>query len=298
MDRDLPININESLKENVMYRSVGFSIIPYVIEYNFKRHDFMPLHWHEELQISWVYEGELEFLIDGNAIQMNNMEILFINRNKFHSSSAIKKDAKTLCINFNLDFLHPKIVEDYILPILKEPSFSYFKLPMNKKFSGYFNSILNEIPKQSDELVKESISTNYFYIINLINQIIEEVVYQFEKNDYLSVANEDFEYLNKLLSYIHKNYKEKITISDLIKQGHISKTFCNQLFKKYTKLSPINYITMYRLQVAQELLLNTNYTITEISELSGFGTISYFIERFRLNYQLSPLKFRKQFQKR
>lgn len=54
---------------------------------------------------------------------------------------------------------------------------------------------------------------------------------------------------------------------------------------------------MYRLQVAQELLLNTNYTITEISELSGFGTISYFIERFRLNYQLSSLKFRKQFQK-
>jgi AraC-like DNA-binding protein len=296
MNRNLPIDINESLEENVKYHSVGFSLIPYIIEYNFERNDFMPLHWHEELQISWVYEGELDFLIDGNSVTLDEMEILFINRKKFHSSSAMKNDAKTLCLNFSLDFLHPKILDDYILPILQNPSFTYFKLPMSNKFSKYFHTILDEIPKNSNKLVKESTSNNYFHTVNLINQIMEEIVYQFEENNYSLAESPDFDYLNKLLSYIHHNYHQKITIIELTKYAHVSKTFCNQLFKKYTKLSPINYVKMYRLQMAQELLISTNYSITRISEMCGFSTISYFIECFRLNYKMSPLKFRQRFQ--
>lgn len=296
MDRYLPINLDETLEEHLTYHSVGFSIIPYVIEYDFERHDFMPLHWHKELQISWVYEGTLEFLIDGESVRVGKKDILFLNSNKFHSSSAIDGNAKTLCINFDLDFLHPKIIEDYIKPILENPNFIYYKLPMVGNFSKYLSSILNEIPTQTTDLVKETDSTNYFQVINLINLIIEEIVLKFDGTHNFT-ESEYFNTLNKLLSFIHQNYTQKIMIKDLTDYAHISKTFCNEIFQKYTKMSPIQYINAYRLQIAQELVINTDESISAISEQCGFGTISYFVEQFRLQYKLSPLKFRKKFQK-
>ncbi|MCD8785515.1 AraC family transcriptional regulator [Staphylococcus gallinarum] len=296
MNRDLPININESLEEHVAYHSVGFSIIPYIIEFDFERHDFMPLHWHNDLQISWVYEGELEFLIDGQVLTVDSRDIVFINRNKLHSSYSTKEDAKTLCINFELEFLNAQIIEDYIDPILNNESFTYYKLPITSQFSRYFSAILNEIPTDNDFLVKESTSTNYFDAVNLINQVIEGIVYEFEGANYLSNA-EDFNNMNSLLTYIHEHYGEKITISDLTAHAHISKSFCNQLFRKYTKQSPMKYLLLYRLQIAQELLVHTDKSITSISDICGFGTISYFIERFRIHYKMSPLKFRQTYQK-
>lgn len=295
MNRKLPINMDESLEEHILYHSVGFSIIPYIIEYDYEKHDFMPLHWHKELQISWVFEGTLEFLIDGTSVTVSENKILFINSQVFHSSSAVKKNAKTLCINFNLDFLHPKIIADYIEPILSNPTFSYYTLPMAGLFSKYLHSILNEIPAEQSNLVKEIDSTNYFQVVNLINLIIEEVVLKFD-GSHNFVKSENFTILNKLLSYIHHNYAKKIMIQDLIEHANISKTYCNELFQKYTKMSPIQYVTAYRLQVAQELVLASNEPISVISEKCGFGTMSYFVEQFRLQYTLSPLKFRKKFQ--
>ncbi|WP_265460412.1 AraC family transcriptional regulator [Enterococcus sp. HY326] len=295
MDRNLPINMDDSLEEHLLYQSVGFSIIPYIIEYDYERHDFMPLHWHRELQISWVFEGSLEFLIDGESVVITNKDILFINGNVFHSSSSPKGNAKTLCINFNLDFLNPKIIEEYIGPILANPNFSYYSLPMVGTFSKYFNIILNDIPTSETDSVKETSSTNYFQIINLINLILEEVVLHFD-GDHASIKPEEFSILNKLLSYTHQNYTQKIMIKDLTDYAHISKTYCNSLFQKYTRMSPIQYVTAYRLQIAQELIITSNESISQISEKCGFGTMSYFVEQFRLQYNLSPLKFRKKFQ--
>lgn len=294
VDRNLPINIDEQLQENLTYNSVGLSIIPYVIEYIHDRNDFMPLHWHNELQLSWVYEGKLEFLIDGESVIVDKNSLLFINRKKFHSSTAMNSDAKTLCINFTLDYLHPKIVTDYIEPLLDNPNFSFYVLPLNHHIESYLNSVLEEIPASNQTLVHETDSTNYFQIVNLINLIMEDIVLKFNGTHHFT-ESDDTQVLNQLLTYIHQNYDHKIKIKDLTEHVHLSKTYCNDLFQKYTHLSPIQYVMAYRLQVAQELVLNTDQSISEISEKCGFSTLSYFVEQFRLQYKLTPLQFRKKF---
>ncbi|MDR2277685.1 MAG: AraC family transcriptional regulator [Vagococcus sp.] len=294
MTRRLPINIDEKNEEHFTYQSVGFSIIPYTIDYQFERNDFMPLHWHKELQISWVFEGSLEFLIDSESVEIGEKELLFINRNKLHSSTAINQDAKTLCINFDLDFLHPKIVEDYIDPVLNNSNFSYYTLPLVGTFSKYLQSLLKDISTEENQPVKETKSTNYFQVVTLINLIIEEIVVKFDQSNQF-VQSEDNYLLNELLAYIHQNYQQKIKVDDLAKEAHISKTLCNQLFIKYTKMSPIQYVTAYRLQIAQQLVITTEDSISDISEHCGFATTSYFVEQFRKQYKLSPLKFRKKF---
>ena len=77
--------------------------------------------------------------------------------------------------------------------------------------------------------------------------------------------------------------------------GIMNKNRCTELFRKYTQLSPIKYLNEYRLYMAKSLILNTGKSVSEISADVGYNQISHFIEQFRLNYGMSPLKYRKKF---
>ena len=56
------ISINEELQEEVMFLSDDFPIAMYTQSYNDAASDYIPLHWHDELQITWISQGELEYL--------------------------------------------------------------------------------------------------------------------------------------------------------------------------------------------------------------------------------------------
>ena len=103
------------------------------------------------------------------------------------------------------------------------------------------------------------------------------------------------ELLQSLLSFVHNHYQDPLTVRQIAAYGIINKNRCTDLFRKYTRLSPIKYLNEYRLYMAKNLILNTKKPISEISADVGYNQISHFIEQFRGAYGLSPLKYRNQF---
>ena len=53
------------------------------------------------------------------------------------------------------------------------------------------------------------------------------------------------------------------------------------------------YIMMYRLNTAGDLLRETNKSITEIAHACGFNNVSFFIREFKKDYSVTPNKYRK-----
>ena len=50
---------------------------------------------------------------------------------------------------------------------------------------------------------------------------------------------------------------------------------------------------MYRLNIAGELLRETNKSITEIAHACGFNNVSFFIREFKKDYSVTPKKYRR-----
>ena len=63
--------------------------------------------------------------------------------------------------------------------------------------------------------------------------------------------------------------------------------------KALTGLSPVDYIRTFRLNKAAHLLRNSIYSISEIADLTGFGTQKYFSRCFNSKFGVSPSKYRK-----
>lgn len=98
----------------------------------------------------------------------------------------------------------------------------------------------------------------------------------------------------ELHRYIEQNYKDDISISKAADNLSYSASHIIRLFYKDYGISPKQYITTLRITDAKDLLLNTDLSINEISEIEGFGTSSQFIFQFRKLTGKTPLQYRRE----
>lgn len=93
--------------------------------------------------------------------------------------------------------------------------------------------------------------------------------------------------------YLIEHIGEKITVSDIAAEIHISQSHFTRLFKQHTGFSPYSYILVCRLNKAKELLHTTDKSISEIAYDTGFNSDANFIYTFTKNVGISPGKFKK-----
>jgi AraC-like DNA-binding protein len=108
-----------------------------------------------------------------------------------------------------------------------------------------------------------------------------------------NVSFSDRQRMRALQTYIHKHYMEQIALADIAAAGHISRGECCRVFKRVEKRSPVQYLTRFRLEQSLKLLSSTELSVQEIARQVGFGTGSYFTEKFREEMQCTPTEYRR-----
>ncbi len=93
--------------------------------------------------------------------------------------------------------------------------------------------------------------------------------------------------------YIDENFKENLTLDQLAAIAHINKYYLAHSFQKEYGVSPISYLSHRRIEESKYLLGNTNHSLSQISELLGFSSPSYFSQCFRKAESMSPNAYRR-----
>lgn len=121
---------------------------------------------------------------------------------------------------------------------------------------------------------------------------VAEIIYKHSYNDEIFVNNINST-VTSLLSYISDNLAEDLSLEKLASEVNISKHYLCSLFKKNTGITIHNYISSRRIAYAKKLLLQGD-SITEISEKTGFNSLSNFTRTFRRITGISPSNYIKQ----
>jgi AraC-like DNA-binding protein len=100
-------------------------------------------------------------------------------------------------------------------------------------------------------------------------------------------------YLKKAIEYLHQNYSYPIQIGDVAQHIGIDRTYLYKLFMQNKKISPKQYLIIYRLQVACHLLKETELSISEIAYSCGFHDGAALSRHFKNKYRISPMAYRK-----
>ena len=100
--------------------------------------------------------------------------------------------------------------------------------------------------------------------------------------------------IKNALDYIHLHFRsEEMNIPYLAELCSVSEPYLRKQFQKLYSLSPNQYISRLRLECASQLLESGLYTVSEVSEKSGFNDTKYFSRVFKKYFGQTPKEFSK-----
>ena len=103
-------------------------------------------------------------------------------------------------------------------------------------------------------------------------------------------------FIGETLQYIRHHLKERISEDTLARIACMSRDHFIRMFKQTVGMTPMAYINMKRIRLAELELITTNRTVKEISQSLSFSDSSHFINMFRRALGVSPQRYRKEHQ--
>lgn len=153
----------------------------------------------------------------------------------------------------------------------------------------------SQLKLKMDELVllQESDNTLMLYsrFLSLINLVLTDARIPFTRN------GRNYEVIASAKRFIEQHFSEPITLSDIADFVHLSKIYFQNIFKESVGITPHQYLINCRLEHAKKLLWNSDITMTEVAEQSGFGCQQYLNKVFKKETGITPVSYRKSFQK-
>ncbi|NQX60100.1 helix-turn-helix domain-containing protein [Paenibacillus qinlingensis] len=107
-------------------------------------------------------------------------------------------------------------------------------------------------------------------------------------------AGRNGERLEKVISYIHTSFHEKVTRKTLAHLLHLNTNYLDKIFMEEYQMNPMQMIRELRLKKAKGMLENGNDSLTDIASACGLGDASYLSHQFVKRFGVNPGKYREQ----
>lgn len=279
---DFPLAVHENdLKKNVL--------------------GFVNWHWHYEFQLTYVVRGTISVFFNQQTIDLHEGQGIYINPEVLHMIRD-RYDSDAMFISLDVS---PKLLTSFPNSVFErsyvKPVFCSSAADAVILDPGVFwqKKILDEAMSIEQDYKSRSFGWE-LAVSSSLYAIWKELVCHLHE----SLAEHDApaadgarmrrnQRIKEILSYIREHFTEKITLDEIAKHLHLSTNECCRFFKKNMSCTLFEYITEYRLSKSMELLEHTDLPVSQIAYESGFGSSSYFIEKFRKNVGMTPAAFRK-----
>ncbi|MFE3791424.1 helix-turn-helix domain-containing protein [Streptomyces goshikiensis] len=96
----------------------------------------------------------------------------------------------------------------------------------------------------------------------------------------------------RVIGDMHTNLGQELTIDDMARTAMFSKFHFTRVFRDVTGTSPGRFLSVLRLQEAKRLLIETKFSVADISSQVGYSSVGTFSSRFKACVGVSPSMFR------
>ena len=97
----------------------------------------------------------------------------------------------------------------------------------------------------------------------------------------------------RALKAIHADPAYPWTLESLSSHAGLSRTSFATKFATYLAVTPLNYITQWRMQIARQLLITSNDPIIKVAENTGYQSEAAFGRVFKKYFDIGPATFRR-----
>lgn len=250
-------------------------------------------HIHNSFEVYHFLSGECEMDIRSKTIHCVEGDYVIIMPNIVHSLFLeTEKPCTFNHIHFEPEFFTDLFLNGYdnedmdLLTALIFRNNSYFKVKADE-----------QLAKSVSTIIEIKASDTHFADAYMNLELTKMLLHILEKSGYSLILSKKSDSKNKYVTfttaYIQEHYAEKILINDIADALNISSRYLSKVFFEQTNVTILNYLNIYRINQAIDLMINTNLTLTEISAQIGLKDSQHFSKLFNNVIGLPPYKYRK-----
>jgi len=247
-------------------------------KYDDSWHSIMHRHPHAELFFCLDGRGELQ--IAHERIKLSRGDFFLINPGVEHTEHSNQEEPLSYIVigASGVRFLSEGEnagLQRYCLIRSKENS---------QEFEPYFLDVIRELAGKRE---------GYLSIcLNILNILFAKISRSMQVEIASSAPISSALNCGEIKQLIDEHFAKPITLEWLAAQAHISKYHLSHSFQKQYAISPIQYLNKRRLREAEHLLTHTTHSLSEIGNMIGFSSASYFSQAFKRHAGLSPSEYR------
>lgn len=255
----------------------------------------VPFHFHPEFELTMILKGRGKRYVGNNMADFDQNDLVLIGPDLPHCWKSEKEDGvKSVVVHFIKDFLGQDFFD--------KPELSNIQNILKRSASGIlFKGKTAEaaVPKMELLSVEENPFRKMLKLLDIMEDLAKSSEYQLLDHGgaVAQLPHINKERMNVALGYIVDNFRQDIILNEVAAEVNMSPNAFCKYFKKATDKTFMETVIEYRINFAMQQLLSTEKSVAEIAMESGFGDVSHFYKLFKRMIKISPLQYRKDFQK-
>ena len=235
-------------------------------------------HTHNHMELFFIIGGKGQFLIEDQLHPVDVNNLVIINPNVVHTEVSLNAQP--------LEYIVLGVAGIQLATSgTSNGQFSILDHFESAEISGCLRNILREMEQKNTGY--EDVCQAYMEI--LIIRLMRSIALAVPSESQVISVNRQCAAVRR---YIDLHFKEALTLEQLAEEGHMNKFYLSHAFKREYGVSPINYMISKRIEESKYLLAETDLSMTQIAQLLGFSSLSYFSQVFRRTQSVTPMEYR------
>lgn len=235
-------------------------------------------HTHNHLELFYIVGGKGQFLIQDQLYPVNVNNLVIINPNVTHTEVSLNAQPLEYIV-LGIEGIELATSEN------SNGQFNILDHFESVEISGCLRNILREMEQKNTGY--EDVCQAYMEI--LIIRLMRNIALAVPTEPQVVSGNRQCAAVKR---YIDLHFKESLTLEQLAEDAHMNKYYLSHAFKREYGISPINYMITRRIEESKYLLAETDLSMSQIAQLLGFSSLSYFSQVFRRTQATTPMEYR------
>lgn len=257
-------------------------------------------HFHSEYQLFMVLRGSGTRFVGDNVKPFKTGDITFTGPDLPHlwrsdqetMTMGAQPKYEGIVVYFSEDFMGENLLQ-------KEETIRIRHL-LKKSLRGL--DITGETRKEVQKMLSKLLVLKGFdsvlellKILNLLSQT-NELEFLASPGYTNSLKEGDTERMNKVYAYVMKNFRRKMTVSELAELTSMTPTSFSRYFRVHANKTFSEFVSEIRIGHACKLLIEKKLSASQACYESGYRTLSNFNRQFKVQTQQTPSAYKRQYQ--
>ena len=244
--------------------------------------DYIPEHWHRSMEVIYIYEGSMELIEGQRVLLLHAGDYHVVNSAAVHATRTTTP-SRVLLLQIPYAFLIGAIPEYESIRFL----FSHRDSSADAQIQEILTSMGDLYTKkpQSYTLRFSGLLYDFLYILMSHYKVTVDNTSRIQ-------SQKNLHRLEPVIQYIQSHYTEVISLENAASLAHLNPEYFCRFFKQHMGITFLRYLNEVRISHAGRILMNTDKSISEVMQKSGFTNQTIFNRLFKEIYGMTPRQAR------